>query len=98
MRPADPQRIITGNERVVRPRLADAQFFFQTDLKTPLADRVRDLAHSVYHNKLGSLLERTERVRQTAGWLAGTLDADTAQAERAAQLAKADLEIGRAHV
>ncbi|MDN5843115.1 MAG: glycine--tRNA ligase subunit beta [Alcaligenaceae bacterium] len=91
MRPTDPRHIIEGNERVVRPRLADAQFFFQTDLKTPLSDRVRDLAHSVYHNKLGSLLERTERVRRTAGWLAETLGADTAQAERAAQLAKADL-------
>src|SRR5690606_3014906 len=50
MRPADPSHIIGGNERVVRPRLADAQFFYQTDLKTPLADRVGDLADSVYHN------------------------------------------------
>jgi glycyl-tRNA synthetase beta chain len=99
MRPSDPRHIIAGNERVVRPRLADAQFFFQTDLKTPLADRVPGLAQSVYHNKLGNQLERIGRVRRIATWLAQALgayarDADTdivAHADRAALLAKADL-------
>ncbi|MER1968827.1 glycine--tRNA ligase subunit beta [Castellaniella sp. GW247-6E4] len=91
MRPDDPHHIIEGNERVVRPRLADAQFFYQTDLKVRLADRVGELAHSVYHNKLGSLLERTERVRAIARWLAPLLGADAEHADRAALLARADL-------
>uniref|UniRef100_UPI00333F241A glycine--tRNA ligase subunit beta n=1 Tax=Castellaniella defragrans TaxID=75697 RepID=UPI00333F241A len=91
MRPANPHNIIEGNERVVRPRLADAQFFYQTDLKTRLADRVNDLAQSVYHNKLGSLLERTQRVRALARWLAPLVGGDAERAERAALLARADL-------
>lgn len=91
MRPADPRNIIEGNERVVRPRLADAQFFYQTDLKTRLADRVDDLSQSIYHNKLGTLRERTERVRAIARWLAPLLGADTDHADRAALLARADL-------
>ena len=91
MQPADPAHIIQGNQRVVRPRLADAQFFYQTDLKTPLADRVADLAHSVYHNKLGTQLQRTERVRTLAHWLAPLLGGDAATAARAALLAHADL-------
>ncbi len=91
MRPQDPSHIIQGNQRVVRPRLADAQFFYQTDLKTPLADRVMSLAHSVYHNKLGSQLERTERVRKLARWLAPLLGGAVLPAGRAALLAHADL-------
>ncbi|WP_323016933.1 glycine--tRNA ligase subunit beta [Castellaniella sp.] len=91
MQPQDPVHIIQGNQRVVRPRLADAQFFYQTDLKTPLADRVADLAHSVYHNKLGSQLERTERVRKVARWLAPLLGGQPLVAARAAMLAHADL-------
>ncbi|WP_322999425.1 glycine--tRNA ligase subunit beta [Castellaniella sp.] len=91
MQPQDPTHIIQGNQRVVRPRLADAQFFYQTDLKTPLADRVADLAHSVYHNKLGSQLERTERVRKIARWLAPLLGGAPLVAARAAMLAHADL-------
>ncbi|MGB6242865.1 MAG: glycine--tRNA ligase subunit beta [Castellaniella sp.] len=91
MQPQDPSHIIQGNQRVVRPRLADAQFFYQTDLKTPLADRVADLAHSVYHNKLGSQLERTERVRKIARWLAPLLGGQPLVAARAAMLAHADL-------
>ncbi|MDS1142554.1 glycine--tRNA ligase subunit beta [Pusillimonas sp. SM2304] len=87
----DPSHIIEGNQRVVRPRLADAQFFFETDLKTPLADRVVALASSVYHNKLGSQLDRVERVRKLARHLAEQLGADVAHAGRAALLAKADL-------
>ncbi|GAA0777749.1 glycine--tRNA ligase subunit beta [Castellaniella ginsengisoli] len=91
MRPADPAHIIQGNQRVVRPRLADAQFFYQTDLKTPLADRVADLADSVYHNKLGTQLQRTERVRKVARWLAPLLGGEPLVAARAAMLAHADL-------
>ncbi|MFA7436685.1 glycine--tRNA ligase subunit beta [Castellaniella sp.] len=91
MRLADPTNIIHGNERVVRPRLADAQFFYHADLKIPLAERVADLAHSVYHNQLGSQLERTHRVQAVAGWLAPRLGGSVSLAERAALLAHADL-------
>jgi glycyl-tRNA synthetase beta chain len=91
MRPQDPSHIIHGNQRVVRPRLADAQFFYQTDLKTPLTDRVAALEHSVYHNKLGSQLERTRRVQALAQWLAPLLGGSAESAGRAAWLAHADL-------
>lgn len=87
----DASRVITGNERVVRPRLADARFFFETDKKTKLADRVGELAKVVYHNKLGSQGERIERLSKLAGEIAGLIGADVAKAERAATLAKADL-------
>lgn len=87
----NPGAIIEGNERVVRPRLADAQFFFDTDRKTPLYDRVGQLDSIVYHNKLGTQLERVGRVRAIAAYIAKTLDADATLAERAAELAKADL-------
>ena len=86
-----PAAIIEGNERVVRPRLADAQFFFDTDRKTPLHQRVPQLASIVYHNKLGTQLQRTTRVQKIAAWLAQSLNADAALAKRAALLAKADL-------
>jgi glycyl-tRNA synthetase beta chain len=91
MQVTDASHIIEGNQRVVRPRLADAQFFFQTDRKTPLADRVAGLATSVYHNKLGSQLQRAHRVRTVARYLAAQLAGDVAHADRAALLAKADL-------
>jgi glycyl-tRNA synthetase beta chain len=91
MRIADPKNIIDGNQRVVRPRLADARFFFETDKKTRLAERVPQLAGIVYHNKLGSQLDRAERVRELAFTLAGLVGADAKRAERAALLAKADL-------
>ncbi|AEC18590.1 glycyl-tRNA synthetase beta chain [Pusillimonas sp. T7-7] len=91
MQIADPSHIIQGNQRVVRPRLADAQFFFNTDLKTPLADRVVSLASSVYHNKLGTQLNRVERVRKLARHIAEQLGADITHAGRASLLAKADL-------
>lgn len=87
----DPKNIIEGNERVVRPRLADAQFFFDTDKKTPQNERVEQLANVVYHNRLGSQLQRTERVQSLAAMIANQLGADSKQAERAAYLAKADL-------
>jgi glycyl-tRNA synthetase beta chain len=88
---ADPQHIIGGNERVVRPRLADAKFFFEHDKKKTLADRVPGLANVVYHNKLGTQGQRTERVKALAGKIAAALNADVALAERGALLAKADL-------
>ena len=89
--PADPSTVIGGNERVVRPRLADAKFFFDQDRKTPLASCVEKLGNVVYHNKLGTQLERMQRVKKLAGEIARQLKADSEQAERAAYLAKADL-------
>ena len=91
MRLDDARNIIEGNQRVVRPRLADARFFFEQDKKIPLADRVPQLANIVYHNKLGSQLLRVERLRQLAGAIALLLGADEQHARRAAWLAKADL-------
>ncbi|MBA3032159.1 MAG: glycine--tRNA ligase subunit beta [Gammaproteobacteria bacterium] len=91
MQVADPRHIIGGNERVVRPRLADARFFFNQDRKTPLASRVAKLNSIVYHNKLGSVGERVQRLAKLAVTIAGHLGADKAQAGRAALLAKADL-------
>ena len=94
MQVADPRHIIGGNQRVVRPRLEDARFFFDQDRRTRLEERVPRLAKVVYHNKLGSQLERTQRVKLLAGKIARALSADTLQAERAAELAKADLLTG----
>ncbi|HEY2928747.1 glycine--tRNA ligase subunit beta [Piscinibacter sp.] len=93
IRPDDPSRVIGGNERVVRPRLADAKFFFDQDRKKPLASRVAGLAKVVYHNKLGTQGERVERVRAIAKAIAERLGdaALAARADQAAQLAKADL-------
>lgn len=96
MQVADPSHIITGNARVVRPRLADAKFFFETDKKTPLSARIGKLASVVYHNKLGSQGERVDRLIKLAAAIAQRLDAaglptDVREAERAALLAKADL-------
>ncbi len=87
----NPQNVIEGNERVVRPRLSDARFFFETDKKTRLEVRVPKLANMVYHNKLGNQLERMGRVQKLAGQIALLVGADKSQAERAAYLAKADL-------
>ena len=86
-----PQHIIGGNERVVRPRLSDAKFFFEQDQKKSLADRLPALANVVYHNKLGTQAQRTERVTALAGKIAHALDADASLAQRAALLAKTDL-------
>ncbi|WP_153099420.1 glycine--tRNA ligase subunit beta [Paraburkholderia hayleyella] len=88
---ATPDDIIEGNERVVRPRLADAKFFFEQDQKKTLEQRVPLLANVVYHNKLGSALQRTERVAALAEAIARLAGTDAALAQRAAQLAKADL-------
>ena len=92
--PADPSRVIEGNERVVRPRLADAKFFFDQDRRKTLYSRVAGLDRVVYHGKLGSQGERVRRVQAIAGALAGAPGGDAVlagQADRAALLAKADL-------
>jgi glycyl-tRNA synthetase, tetrameric type, beta subunit len=98
--PQDASAVVGGNERVVRPRLADAKFFFDQDRKKPLASRVPQLAKVVYHNKLGTQLERVQRVRAIARAIAAALaqqlgnSGDSTlvqQADQAAELAKADL-------
>ncbi|MFM2051757.1 MAG: hypothetical protein RL682_2248 [Pseudomonadota bacterium] len=91
--PDDASLVIGGNERVVRPRLADAKFFFDQDRKKTLASRVEGLGKVVYHNKLGTQGERVERVRAIAKAIAAQLGDATlvAQADQAAQLAKTDL-------
>ena len=91
--PDDASAVIGGNERVVRPRLADAKFFFDQDRKKTLASRVEGLGKVVYHNKLGSQGERVERVRAIANAIGQQLggDALAQQADQAAQLAKTDL-------
>ena len=89
--PADASFVISGNERVVRPRLADAKFFFDQDRKKTLASRLQDLDKVVYHNKLGTQGERVERVRAIATWVAKKIGANVELADRAAYLAKADL-------
>jgi glycyl-tRNA synthetase beta chain len=91
LRAEDPRNIIHGNERVLRARLADARFFFDQDRRQTLAERVEKLGAVVYHNKLGSQLERVRRLTRLAGGIARLLHADAALAERAARLAKADL-------
>ncbi len=91
MQVKDPHHIIEGNERVVRPRLADARFFFNQDRKQKLESRVEKLGKVVYHNKLGSQLQRVERITTLAGTIARLLQVDKAKAELAARLCKADL-------
>ncbi len=90
----DPHWIVEGNERVVRPRLADARFFFEHDRRTRLSDRVDRLGDVVYHAKLGTQAQRAQRVRSIARAIASMLGADEALADRAALLAKADLLTG----
>jgi glycyl-tRNA synthetase beta chain len=91
LKTADPRNIVQGNERVLRARLSDARFFFDHDRKTRLEERVPRLGQVVYHNRLGSQLERVTRIQKLAGTVARKLGADVAQAERAARLCKADL-------
>ncbi|HYC47581.1 MAG TPA: glycine--tRNA ligase subunit beta [Burkholderiales bacterium] len=90
----DPANIVHGNERVLRARLADARFFYDQDRKVRLEARVPELAHVVYHNRLGTQLQRVERVERLAGEYAAALSADAQRARRAARLAKADLITG----
>jgi glycyl-tRNA synthetase beta chain len=93
IRPDDASRVIGGNERVVRPRLADAKFFFDQDRKKTLASRVDGLAKVVYHARLGTMGERVERVRRIAAEIGRALGGAVlaSQSDQAAQLAKADL-------
>ena len=86
-----PQRIISGNERVIRPRLSDARFFFEQDKKKRLEDRLPGLSNVVYHNKLGTLAQRMARVRLLAVFIAEKMGIDTQLVDRAARLVKADL-------
>jgi glycyl-tRNA synthetase beta chain len=83
--------IIAGNERVIRARLADAKFFYDTDLETRLEGRLPKFEHIVFHEKLGSQAERIARIEALAGHIAEIIDADIAKTERAARLCKADL-------
>lgn len=87
----DPDRIIAGNERVILPRLADAEFFYQTDLKTPLVQQREKLRQVVFQEKLGSIYDKTERVALLARTLAPHCGADPELAGQAAELAKSDL-------
>lgn len=91
MQVADPVNIIQGNERVVRPRLADAKFFFETDKKIRLEARLERLGRVIYHNKLGTQAARIERLQAISAHIAGLLGSDVDLAQRAARLAKADL-------
>jgi glycyl-tRNA synthetase beta chain len=83
--------IVAGNERVIRARLSDAKFFYETDLKVPLERRLPKFKDIVFHEKLGSQAERIERIERLAGELAPLVGADVAKAKRAAHLCKADL-------
>ncbi len=87
----DPSQIIAGNEKVVRPRLSDAQFFFVTDAKTKLVDRLPALSTVLFQQKLGTLLEKSERIAKVAAFIAGKIGADVTHAERAGLLSKTDL-------
>ncbi|MBF0803240.1 MULTISPECIES: glycine--tRNA ligase subunit beta [unclassified Neisseria] len=87
----DPSHIVRGNERVLRARLADAEFFYRQDQKTTLESRLPKLSQVVYHNKLGSQAERIERLAAVSRHIAAALGADVDAAERATCLSKADL-------
>ncbi|WP_318825967.1 glycine--tRNA ligase subunit beta [Providencia sp. PROV252] len=88
---SDPQQIISGNEKVVRPRLADAEFFFKTDRKQRLEDNLPRLETVLFQKQLGTLRDKTDRLEALAGWIAGKIGADVNHATRAGLLAKCDL-------
>lgn len=87
----DPSQVISGNEKVIRPRLSDAAFFYETDRKTKLEDRVDALKPIVFQEKLGSLYDKSVRVAALAGKIARVMNSDPELAKRAAMLAKTDL-------
>ena len=89
--PEDPTAIIEGNEKVVRPRLTDAEFFFKTDLKQKLVDRLPRLETVLFQQQLGTLKDKTDRIEQLAGEIAKQIVADEAKAKRAGLLSKCDL-------
>ncbi|CRY73316.1 glycine--tRNA ligase subunit beta [Yersinia pseudotuberculosis] len=87
----DPQQIISGNEKVVRPRLADAEFFFKTDRKKRLEDNLPRLETVLFQQQLGTLRDKTDRIQALAGWVAAQIGADVNHATRAGLLSKCDL-------
>ena len=89
--PEDPTAIIEGNEKVVRPRLTDAEFFFKTDLKQKLVDRLPRLETVLFQQQLGTLKDKTDRIEQLAGEIAKQIGADEEKARRAGLLSKCDL-------
>lgn len=89
--PEDPTAIIEGNEKVVRPRLTDAEFFFKTDLKQKLVDRLPRLETVLFQQQLGTLKDKTDRIEQLAGEIAKQIGADEAKAKRAGLLSKCGL-------
>ncbi len=88
---SDPSQVIAGNEKVVRPRLADAEFFFKTDCKKRLEDNLPRLSTVLFQQQLGTLRDKTDRLEALAGWIAGQIGADVNHATRAGLLAKCDL-------
>ncbi|MDP2557200.1 glycine--tRNA ligase subunit beta [Photobacterium damselae subsp. piscicida] len=87
----DPSQIIAGNEKVVRPRLADAEFFFNTDRKRPLINCLPQLETAIFQQKLGTIKDKTDRITELAGFIAAKIDADVDNAKRAGLLSKCDL-------
>lgn len=87
----EPRHIVEGNEKVVRPRLADAEFFFNTDRKRPLVDRLSLLENAIFQQQLGTIKDKTDRITELAGYIAEQIDADVEKSKRAGLLAKCDL-------
>ncbi|MDG3086780.1 glycine--tRNA ligase subunit beta [Vibrio hannami] len=87
----EPRHVIEGNEKVVRPRLADAEFFFNTDRKRPLIDRLPELENAIFQKQLGTIKDKTDRIAVLAGFIAKKIDADVEKSTRAGLLAKCDL-------
>ncbi len=87
----DPEQIKKGNERVIRPRLSDANFFWSQDKKTPLENKLERLKSVIFQNKLGTVYDKTQRVTELAAIIANEMNEDSTLAKRAAQLAKCDL-------
>ncbi|WP_428771901.1 glycine--tRNA ligase subunit beta [Vibrio sp.] len=87
----EPRHVIEGNEKVVRPRLADAEFFFNTDRKRPLIDRLPELENAIFQKQLGTIKDKTDRIAALAGYIAKQIGADVEKSTRAGLLAKCDL-------
>ncbi len=87
----EPRHVIEGNEKVVRPRLADAEFFFNTDRKRPLIDRLPELEQAIFQKQLGTIKDKTDRITELAGYIAEQIGADVEKSQRAGLLAKCDL-------
>ncbi|KXF83475.1 glycine--tRNA ligase subunit beta [Enterovibrio coralii] len=87
----EPRHVIEGNEKVVRPRLADAEFFFNTDRKRPLIDRLPQLETAIFQKQLGTIKDKTDRITELAGYIADKIGTDVEKAQRAGLLAKCDL-------